>query len=278
MAVRRLIVLIVIFRLAAFALKAQDLVILHTNDTHSQIEEIRTGGGAGTGGVHLRAEYFARIREQYGDDRVLVVDAGDYNQGTPYFTVFRGDLETELMNALGYEVTALGNHEFDNGVGDLARRLSKAEFQTVCANYDFSGTALEPYVKPYTIVYKNGRKIGIFGLLANIKSLVAGQNRDGILYINPYEAAQKQADYLKEVEKCDLVIALSHLGYSGWPNQPSDINLARKTRNIDIIIGGHTHTYLKSGKIYPDLDGKDVLIVQAGARGEYVGRLDINFK
>ena len=221
------------------ALTAQDLVILHTNDTHSQIEEIRVGRGAGAGGVHRRAEYFHQVISQYGRDRVMLLDAGDYNQGTPYFTVFKGDLEMELMNALGYEV--------------------------------------EPYVKPYTIVYKNGRKIGVFGLLANIKSLVAKQNREGLVYIDAYEAAQRWADYLKNEEHCDLVIALSHLGYSGYPNQRTDINLARNTRNIDVIIGGHSHTFLKSEKIYPNLDGEDVIIVQAGAQGEYVGRLDITF-
>ena len=139
---------------AAPALTAQDLVILHTNDSHSQIEEVRTGKGAGTGGVHRRAEYFHQVLSQYGKDHVLIVDAGDYNQGTPYFTVFGGDLEMEVMNALGYEVVAIGNHEYDNGVDELARRLSKAEFQTVCANYDFSGTALDPLVKPYVIVEK----------------------------------------------------------------------------------------------------------------------------
>ena len=269
-------VLVLLF-LAVPAVSAQDLVILHTNDTHSQIEEIRVGRGAGTGGVHRRAEYFHQVISQYGKDHVLVLDAGDYDQGTPYFTVFKGDLEMELMNALGYEVAAIGNHEFDNGVEELARRLSGADFQTVCANYDFSGTALAPYVKPYTIVYKAGRKIGIIGLLANIKSLVAKQNREGLVYIDPYEAAQKWADYLKNEEHCDLVIALSHLGYSGYPNQRTDINLARNTRNIDIIVGGHTHTFLKSEKIYPNLDGEDVIIVQAGAQGEYVGRLDITF-
>lgn len=259
------------------ALQAQDLVILHTNDTHSQIEEIRVGRGAGAGGVHRRAEYFSQILSEYGKDHVLLLDAGDYNQGTPYFIVFKGDLEMEIMNSLGYEVVAIGNHEFDNGVEEFARRLSSAKFQTVCANYDFSGTALAPYVKPYTIVYKAGKKIGIFGLLANIKSLVASQNREGLVYLNPYETAQKWADYLKNEEKCDLVIALSHLGYSGYPNQPCDINLARKTRNIDIIVGGHSHTFLKSEKIYPNLDGEDVIIVQVGAQGEYVGRLDIDF-
>lgn len=258
------------------AVYAQDLVILHTNDTHSQIEEIRTGKGAGTGGVHRRAEYFSRIRSEH--DNVLVLDAGDYNQGTPYFTVFGGDLEMELMNSLGYDVVALGNHEFDNGVDELARRLSSARFQTVCANYDFSGTPLEEYVKPYVIVYKAGKKIGIFGLLANLKSLVSKQNTEGIVYMNPFETADKWADYLKNVEKCDLVIALSHLGYSGYPNQPCDINLAKRSENIDIIIGGHSHTFLKSAKVYPNRTGKDVVIVQAGCQGEYVGRLDIDFE
>lgn len=258
------------------AVSAQDLVILHTNDTHSQIEEIRTGKGAGTGGVHRRAEYFSRIRSEH--DNVLVLDAGDYNQGTPYFTVFGGDLEMELMNSLGYDVVALGNHEFDNGVDELARRLSSAKFQTVCANYDFSGTPLEEYVKPYAIVYKAGKKIGIFGLLANLKSLVSKQNTEGIVYMDPFETADKWADYLKNVEKCDLVIALSHLGYSGYPNQPCDINLAKRSENIDIIIGGHSHTFLKSAKVYPNRAGKDVVIVQAGCQGEYVGRLDIDFE
>lgn len=249
------------------------LVILHTNDTHSQIEEIRTGNGAGNGGVHRRAAYFEKVRSE--NENVLILDAGDYNQGTPYFTVFNGDLEMKLMNALGYDVVALGNHEFDNGVDELARRLSKAEFTTVCANYDFSATPLKDIVKPYAIVEKGGKKIGIFGLTANLGSLVSKQNLKGMVYMKPYEVADKWAAYLKNEEHCDLVIALTHIGYSNYPNRVSDIGLAKATENIDIIIGGHSHTFLKSEKIYQNKKGKDVVIVQDGAQGEYVGRLDI---
>ena len=243
---------------AAPSLTAQDLVILHTNDTHSQIEEVRTGKGAGTG--------------------VLIVDAGDYNQGTPYFTVFGGDLEMEVMNALGYEVVAIGNHEYDNGVDELARRLSKAEFQTVCANYDFSGTALEDLVKPYVIVEKAGKKIGVFGLTVPLRTLVARQNLKGIVYMDAFASADKWADYLKNVEKCDLVIALTHLGYSGYPDQANDVALAKDSENIDIIIGGHSHTFLKTDRVYKNRIGRDVVVVQAGAQGEWVGRFDIDFK
>lgn len=263
--------------IAANAQEASHLVILHTNDTHSQIEEIRTGRGAGTGGVHRRAEYFDRITGQYGKDNVLLLDAGDFDQGTPYFTVFKGDLEIELMNALGYEVAALGNHEFDNGVDELARRLAKADFITVCANYDFKGTALENIVKPYTIVHKAGKKIGIVGLITNLGTLVSKQNLEGMVFMDPFDAADKWAAYLKNEEKCDIVIALTHVGYSGYPNQVSDVELAKASENIDIIVGGHSHTFLKSEKIYRNRNGKDVIILQAGAQGEYVGRLDLYF-
>ena len=241
---------------AAPALTAQDLVILHTNDSHSQIEEVRTGKGAGTGGVHRRAEYFHQVLSQYGKDHVLM----------------------EVMNALGYEVVAIGNHEYDNGVDELARRLSKARFQTICANYDFSGTALEDLVKPYVIVEKAGKKIGIFGLTVPLRTLVARQNLKGIVYMDAFASADKWADYLKNVEKCDLVIALTHLGYSGYPDQANDVALAKDSENIDIIIGGHSHTFLKTDRVYQNRVGRDVVVVQAGAQGEWVGRFDINFK
>lgn len=263
---------------AAPAAMAQDLVILHTNDTHSQIEEIRTGKGAGTGGVHRRAEYFRQVLSQYGKDHVLILDAGDYNQGTPYFTVFGGDIEIEIMNALGYDVVAIGNHEYDNGVDELARRLSKAKFQTVCANYDFSGTPLESLVKPYVIVEKAGKKIGIFGLTASLRNLVARQNLDGVVYMDAFAAADKWAEYLRKVKKCDLVIALTHLGYSGYPDQPNDVALAKDSENIDIIVGGHSHTFLKTDRVYKNRVGRDVVVVQTGAQGEWVGRFDINFR
>lgn len=258
---------------------SKELVILHTNDTHSQIEPIRSGYGKGLAGVDRRGEYFEKVRSEHKN--VLILDAGDWNQGTPYFTVFKGDMEMEVMNALGYDVACLGNHEFDNGQEELARRLAMADFPIVCANYDFSQspTDLKNYVKPYTIIKKGGIKIGVFGLLVNIKSVVSAKSRDALVYKNPIEVANEVAKVLKEDEKCDLVIALTHLGYSAQnPKAASDINLAKNTRNVDIIVGGHSHTFLKSEKVFQNLDGKDVIVLHAGAKGEYVGRLDLKFE
>ena len=254
---------------------ARKLVILHTNDTHSQIEEIRSGNGIGKGGVHQRAEFFARIKAE--NENVLILDAGDYNQGTPYFTIFKGDLEVQVMNELGYEVVTLGNHEFDNGLDELARRLKNARYTTVCANYDFTDTPLRDIVKPYVIIERGGLKIGIFGITTDLKTLVAKQNIKGMVYKDAYQVTDATALKLRNELGCDLVIALTHIGYSGYPDQLSDINLAQKTENVDIIIGGHSHTFLKSEKIYKNRAGKDVVIVQAGAQGEYVGQLEIEY-
>ena len=254
---------------------ARKLVILHTNDTHSQIEEIRSGNGIGKGGVHQRAEFFARIKAE--NENVLILDAGDYNQGTPYFTIFKGDLEVQVMNELGYEVVTLGNHEFDNGLDELARRLKNARYTTVCANYDFTDTPLRDIVKPYVIIERGGLKIGIFGITTDLKTLVAKQNIKGMVYKDAYQVTDATALKLRNELGCDLVIALTHIGYSGYPDQLSDINLAQKTENVDIIIGGHSHTFLKSEKIYKNRAGKDVVVVQAGAKGEYVGQLEIEY-
>lgn len=254
---------------------SRKLVILHTNDTHSQIEVVRSGKGIGKGGVHQRAEFFANIKAE--NENVLILDAGDYNQGTPYFTVFKGDLEVQVMNELGYEVVTLGNHEFDNGLDELARRLSNAKYTTVCANYDFTDTPLKNIIKPYVVIERGGLKIGIFGITTDLKTLVAKQNIKGMVYEDAYEVTDAMALKLRKELGCDLVIALTHIGYSGYPNQLSDINLAQKTENVDIIIGGHSHTFLKSEKIYKNRAGKDVVIVQAGAQGEYVGCLEIEY-
>ncbi len=262
----------VVLTLWPLCVSAQDLVILHTNDSHSQIETVRSGKGAGLGGIHRRAEYFEQVRNENKD--VLILDAGDFSQGTPYFTIFKGDLEVELMNELGYDVTAIGNHEFDNGIAELARRLRNADFQVVCANYDFSATELKDIIKPYVIVEKAGKKIGIIGLITELTTLVSKNNIEGMIFMDPIETANEFAEYLKDEAGCDLVIALTHLGYY---DGKSDIKLAQNSKDIDIIIGGHSHTFLKSEKIYQNLNGNDVVVVQAGAHGEYVGRFDICF-
>ncbi len=255
---------------------SQDLVILHTNDTHSNIEPLTSGKNAGMGGVQRRANYFKQVRE--GNPNVLILDAGDYNQGTPYFTLFGGVMEVKLCNAMGYDAICLGNHEFDNGQQQLADRLKNAEYPTLCANYDFSRSPLKGVVKPYTIVYKGGRKIGLIGLLLDLKGFVSEEARANIVYKNPIDVANRIARKLKVRQKCDLVIVLSHLGFDGGNRiNPSDTELAGYSKDIDIIIGGHSHTFLEKPVIMTNSCGKGVLVNQTGAAGIYVGRLDITF-
>ena len=252
------------------------LVILHTNDTHSQIEPVRVGRDRDKGGVERRLQYINSVRKEVGRRNVLLLDAGDYNQGTPYFTVAKGDLEIELMNALGYDVATLGNHEFDNGQEELARRLSSAEFVTVTCNYDFSDSVLKDYVKPYTIVRRAGLKIGIIGVTSYLEGVVLKSHIDGLVRMDPISEVNKWADWLKHEKKCDLVILLSHFGHQGGSMEhPSDILMAQNSKDIDIIIGGHSHTFLKNAVEIENLVGRKVVITQCGGQGVIVGRMDI---
>ena len=266
---------LILFLLFAYCVAAQDLVILHTNDVHSQMD-IPTGGeGAGLGGVERRAAYIAEMRQLYPRNLILL-DAGDYNQGTPYFNLFGGKMEVEVMNAMGYDASVLGNHEFDNGQEDLAKRLKKAKYATLCANYSFKKTPLKCAVKPYTIIKRNGYKIGIIGATVTLQGVVMASAIKNLTFQNPVPIVNQWAEMLKKEKKCDLVICLSHLGYDGGsPQRPSDIYLAEHSRHIDIIIGGHTHTLLEQPDVRKNLDGKEVPIVQAGSRGAYIGRVDI---
>ena len=259
--------------LSATAVKAQDLVILHLNDTHSHIDPERSGKNAGHGGVVEAAAYIDEVRAEVGRTNVLLLHAGDFSQGTSYFTELDGDMEIEVFNAAGYDVVCLGNHEFDNGMEALARRLGNLKAEVVCANYDFSSTPLARHVKPYVIIKRGGLKIGIIGLLANVADVVDSRIAAQLKFQDPAATTQKYADYLREVKKCDLIICLSHLGYDGEPY--TDVELAAETRGVDIIVGGHSHTKLKDKVLVKDLDGKDVVIVQDGKWGLKVGRLDI---
>ena len=272
---RFILILALLAAITPFA-EAQRLVILHTNDSHSQIEPLRVGRDKGYGGVERRMEYIRQVREQYGKDKVLLLDAGDYNQGTPYFTVAKGDLEMELVNAMKYDVATLGNHEFDNGQQELARRLRKARFTTLTCNYDFSATCLKKLVKPWTIVKRGGMKIGIVGATSYLEGNVMHSHLDGMKRLNTIAEVNRWAEFLKKEKKCDLVIFLSHLGYrGGTQDRPSDEILVAASRNIDLVIGGHSHTFIKSPLIVKDLDGKDVPIVQAGCQGVQVGKFEI---
>lgn len=189
---------------AVFTASAQDLVILHTNDTHSQIDVQKSGQYEGLGGVERRYNIFQNVIGKYGKEIVLILDAGDYSQGSPYFTEYNGDLEIKLMNALGYEVAALGNHEFDNGIQELARRLADADFQTVCCNYSFRGTPLAKYVKPYTVLVKGDKKIGIIGATTDLERVSDKGIVDGIRQLDAVKSINKYARKL--ARKCDLII------------------------------------------------------------------------
>lgn len=273
---KRFFIFIALLAATATLADAQRLVILHTNDSHSQIEPLRVGRDKGFGGVERRMEYIRQVREQYGKDKVLLLDAGDYNQGTPYFTVAKGDLEMELVNAMKYDVATLGNHEFDNGQEELARRLKKARFTTLTCNYDFSNTCLRKLVKPWTIVKRGGMKIGIVGATSYLEGNVMKSHLDGMKRLNTIAEVNRWAEFLKKEKKCDLVIFLSHLGYQGGtPDRPSDELLVPASRNIDLVIGGHSHTFIKEPLVLKDLDGKDVPIVQAGCQGVQVGKFEI---
>lgn len=269
------IISVLVSILAATALGfSQDLVILHVNDTHSHEEPLRDGGEqGGMGGVIERAAYVDSVRTAVGKKNVLLLHAGDYSQGTSYFTELGGDIEIDLINAMKYDVVTLGNHEFDNGIEELARRLGNLKCPVVCANYDFSELVLGKYVKPYAIVRKGGMKIGVIGLLTDVTRVVQKSIADKMKRFDDIEVANKWADYLKNEEHCDMVIALTHIGFdSVGMNDPA---LVAGTRNIDLVVGGHSHTFLTDAEYRNNLDGRPVPIVQDGCWGLFVGQVDV---
>lgn len=273
---KTILVLSVALLLSCTTRPAEELVLLHTNDTHSHVEPLSSGVNEGLGGYQRIANYIASVREKHPN--VLLVDAGDFNQGSPYYTIFEGEVEVNAFNALGYDVGTLGNHEFDDGQESLAKRLRKLNYPVVCANYDFTSTPLEGIVEPYTVVKKGGRKIGFIGVLVDLQGFVAKGAIEGLHYKNPTPIVNDLAKMLKEKQKCDLVIVLSHLGYtSRSANRTSDIELARESKGVDIIVGGHSHTFLKEPTLVENSVGKNVIVTQTGALGVYVGRLDISF-
>ena len=254
--------------------KNNKLVILHTNDTHSNIDPFPVNHPKfpNMGGVSRRASLIRSIRDQ--EEHVLLLDAGDIFQGTPYFNKFKGVLEMKTMAAMNYDIVTLGNHDFDIGMEAYKSALSHASFQVVNANYELSSTPLEEVVKPYTIIRKAGFKIGVFGVGVDLQGLVPNENWKGLTYQDPIAAAQKQADALRK-EGCDVVICLSHLGYEYKTNQVSDKVLAASTHGINVIIGGHTHTFLDDMQEFKNKEGKAVFVNQVGYGGLKLGRIDI---
>jgi len=261
---------------SSISVSAQKLTVLHTNDTHSHIDPQRGGADDGRLGVIERAAFVDSVRRADGARNVLLLDAGDFDQGSSYFTILGGDLEIEILNALAYDAVALGNHEFDNGVDELARRLKNYKGDVLCANYDFSGSALEKCVKPYAIYKRGGYKVGVIGLLCDVRSVVAAETAAKLKYISPSEVVNKWAPYLRNEKGCDLVIIISHLGYDGRPGSDGhDCGLASMIRDVDVIIGGHSHTDLPEPTMVNDLDGKPVMVVTDYRWGLYMGQLDI---
>ena len=252
---------------------AQKLTIMHFNDTHSHLEPERAGKSAGRGGVIERAALVDSVRNAVGRRNFLLLHAGDFNQGTSYYTTLGGMLEVGLVNALGYDVITLGNHEFDDGIEHLGRRLAGLKCPVVCSNYDFSQFELGKYVKPYVVLKRGGMRIGIFGMLTDITKVVERTIADRLPKFDDVETADRWASYLKNEKKCDIVIALTHLGIENEDFMDQD--LVRATRNIDLVVGGHSHTFIKDIVYENNNDGKPVPIVQNGCWGLDTAELSI---
>lgn len=263
--------------LAGVQAKGKRLVILHTNDTHSCIFPLNPHLAdtmlAGRGGFIRRAEMVRRERSKHPD--MLLFDSGDFSQGSPYYTLYKGDVEVGLMNLMRYDAATIGNHEFDFGVENMAMLFKKADFPIVCANYDFTGTALEGVVKPYVVLKRGGLRIGVFGLSPQLDGLVMAKTCAGVKYNDPVKAANDVAKLLKEQEKCDLVVCLSHLGWDIIG--VDDTELMRQTRNIDIVLGGHSHSYFNALEYVENLDGREIPNDQNGKHGIYVGKITVDF-
>jgi len=252
------------------------LVLLHTNDTHSQLEPYRSDDkyNANMAGIVRRGALIREVRAK--DPNVLVLDAGDFLQGTPYFNLFKGDAEVKLMNQVGLDVLTLGNHEFDNGIPFLVHILKKANFKVVCSNYDVSETLLKKLVQPWLIVRKGKLRIGIVSANISPDRLISKANFTGVKYLDPYQTAEEKAAWLKEKKKCNLVVCLSHLGLDNKGEAPDDLHLAEQSKHIDVILGGHSHTFMRNPAKKINAAGDTVIINQVGKGGIYVGRLDLD--
>ena len=272
-----LTIMLAVTLLVGVQAKGKRLVILHTNDTHSCIFPLNPHLAdtmlAGRGGFIRRAEMVRRERSKHPD--MLLFDSGDFSQGSPYYTLYKGDVEVGLMNLMRYDAATIGNHEFDFGVENMARLFKKADFPIVCANYDFTGTALEGIVKPYVVLRRGGLRIGVFGLSPQLDGLVMAKTCAGVKYNDPVKAANDVAKLLKEREKCDIVVCLSHLGWDIIGID--DTELMRQTRNIDIVLGGHSHSYFNALEYVENLDGREIPNDQNGKHGIYVGKITVDF-
>lgn len=266
------------FSQSLFTKKAKKITILHTNDTHSNIDPFPDNHSKfpGMGGVAKRHALIQQIRQE--EENVLLLDCGDIFQGTPYFNMFNGVLEMKLMSELGYDAATMGNHDFDIGLEGFKTAKKHANFPFLCANYDFSETILNGLTQPYKIFQRGGLEIGIFGVGIELAGLVPSEKYDKTKYLDPIHTANSIAKELKN-KGCDLIICLSHLGYDyADSSRVSDRKLAKLSTHIDLILGGHTHTFLEKPTVEINQKGQAVLINQVGFAGLYVGRIDIDIQ
>lgn len=259
------------FVVTVYAQDNKQLIILQTSDVHSRLEPINQAGDRnyGEGGFVRRATFLNQFRKDHKN--VLLFDCGDISQGTPYYNMFRGEVEVKLMNEMGYDAMTIGNHEFDFDLDNMARLFKLANFPIVCANYDLEATVLKDLVKPYVILKRNGLKVGVFGLGTQPEGMIQANKCEGVIYKDPIQVSNEVATLL-QAKGCDLVVCLSHLGIQ------MDESLVAKTRNIDAILGGHSHTFMKEPKKYLNMDGKETTIMHTGKSGVRVGRLDLTLK
>ena len=262
---------------SAMAQNDKQIVILHSNDTHSCIYPLNVNLAdtalAGRGGYLRRAAFVEQQRKQYPN--LLLIDSGDFSQGSPYYTLNKGEVEVGLMNIMGYDAATIGNHEFDFGQENMARIFRMANFPILCSNYDFTGTPVEGTVKPWTIIKRDGVKIGLFALDPKLIGLVDTAKCQGVKYLDPVAKANEMAALLK-AKKCDLVICVSHLGWDKV--DMNDQIMIAGSRGIDLVLGGHSHTYMKQLEYVKDLDGKMVPVDQNGKHGLWIGKMLLNMK
>ena len=274
-----LIIFIALLSIVSTTAKTRkQLVVLHTNDTHSTImplnENLDNKDLAGRGGCLRRINMIKEERKQNPD--LLFFDSGDFSQGSGYYTLFKGEVEVGLMNQMGYDAATIGNHEFDFGLENMAKLFRMANFPIVCSNYDFTGTPCEGLVKNYITLHRNGLKIGVFALGAPMKGLVSNKNCEGVTFFDPAETAKKYVKLLRKQEKCDVVICLSHLGWqiSEYPDE----KFIREIEGCDLVLGGHTHTYMPTLEYAPDKTGRMIPDDQNGKHGVFVGKLVLTFE
>lgn len=255
------------------------LFLVHTSDTHSCVEPISPNFSdttqANKGGFIRRVSLFQQLREQHPGE-MLALDCGDFSQGSVYYNLFKGEVEVKLMNQMHYDAATIGNHEFDFGLENMARIFRMASFPIVCCNYDFTGTPCEGLVKPYIVMERNGLKIGIFGVAPQPKGLILQHNYVGMKYTTPAKAAQPIIDKLRNEEKCDVVVCLSHLGWGNEPEQDKDF--ISRTTGIDVLLGGHTHTYFKHEEYVADKKGHQVVVDHTGKNARFIGTLEMEIE